>query len=77
MSAWAWSVQGVGLKSSSGSMERPFEDSGVIECDSAGGVLEWLTDADPNHHLEKRPFWDLLDQQCACRIEIIPLRGAQ
>jgi hypothetical protein len=40
--AWHWAVDGTRTRLSPGAMERPFEDSGVLEADSGLHVLLWL-----------------------------------
>lgn len=62
---WSWTVQGMQLRLSHGSMERPHEDSGDYEADSASEVVEWLA--------ECGPFWDTLDQDCPVAIFIRPI----
>jgi hypothetical protein len=48
---WTWSVEGALIPA--GSTPRTIEESGVLEADMAGEVVEWLA--------RRGPFWDALD----------------
>lgn len=62
MSAWRWSVEGTEV--ASGTMLRPLQDSGVIDAETAGDVMEWLT--------RHGPFWDNLDSTQPFHVRIAP-----
>lgn len=65
---YAWTARGTALACSAGASERAYDDSGTVDADSAGAVVEWLA--------ARGPVWDGLDQSRAITIEIVPAERA-
>jgi hypothetical protein len=62
MASWKWAVDGI--EDAHGTLQRPFNDSGVVEAEQAGEALDWLV----NHG----PMWDCLDTDHVFTITISP-----
>jgi hypothetical protein len=60
MRRWAWSV--TGTEEPSGTVTRPLEGSGVVECELMGDVLVWLA--------KHGPFWGIEDDREPVTIRI-------
>lgn len=61
---FTWTASGTEITSSPGATERGEDVTGTIEADGVGEVVEWLA--------ARSPIWDVLDQECAVTIEIVP-----
>lgn len=61
---FTWKASGTEIPASPGETERGYDETGTIDAESVGEVIEWLA--------AHGPIWDGLDQQCAITIEVEP-----
>jgi hypothetical protein len=63
--AWRWTV--TGIQEAHGTVERPFEDSGVIRAESLGDAVLDLC--------HRGPFWGLVDEGQRVTLAFEAVRG--